>query len=732
MSETAAIESMMRRIRAAVVPASARDVAAAAPPSYVDVELQPTFVADPHGHYALRDLLAYHDAYFVRVAFLSVLQREPDVGGFAHFVDELRSGISKVEILGRLRYSAEGRVRGVQVDGLRFRFALQRAYRLPLAGGLLRLAAAIVQLPANTQNQRVFEAHMMQMLERVQQATAASAARQHEGAHSLARQLRDLSDGVTSSLAANSTVVAAVMRSKADTTDVAGLRDEIGSVAARIHEQAAAAQVAQRRLEAALAERSTRGELATLSADLTAMIEARALRVDVDPMRHRVIELFAAIRVAREDAQLQMDAATAALRQALESKATLAAFAEVRDEVHQLAKQDRARGAQVLHQAEVLKGLVGAARAEARDDIAVGVESLRRMIESKAPAADLEEIAAQVRRMTEAWSALEAKASVAALDEIAAQVERFSAATTVQSRLAGERMVALESLLAAASAEARTERAQVEEVWDAALRDVRVDLVDQGRRLARLLDEAGKRLPAPLAADQLLVFANEGEHGLDALYAALEDRFRGTRPDVRQRQSVYLPRVKAAKAGRRTAPIVDLGCGRGEWLELLRDEGLVGVGVDLNKIFLADCAGLALDVVEQDAVAYLASLAPNSVGAITSFHLIEHLPLKSVIALLDEAHRVLRPGGILVLETPNPSNLVVGACNFYLDPTHRNPLPPELTCFLMEARGFADVEVTPLHPVDADWLRGNKDPMALTLNHFLFGAQDYGVIGRKA
>jgi O-antigen chain-terminating methyltransferase len=136
--------------------------------------------------------------------------------------------------------------------------------------------------------------------------------------------------------------------------------------------------------------------------------------------------------------------------------------------------------------------------------------------------------------------------------------------------------------------------------------------------------------------------------------------------------------------------------------------------------------------VEQDAVAYLRSLKPASVGAITSFHLIEHLPLRVLIALLDEALRVLRPKGLVILETPNPSNLQVGSNTFYLDPTHKNPLPEQLTQYLLEARGFCNVDIHRLHPYE-DWQQLPQDGTQLTarFNAHLYGPQDYAAIAYK-
>ena len=273
---------------------------------------------------------------------------------------------------------------------------------------------------------------------------------------------------------------------------------------------------------------------------------------------------------------------------------------------------------------------------------------------------------------------------------------------------------------------------QAAQSWRDVSGDLKRNLVDQERRLKLLLEEARKRLPEPIAPGELQAMVREEDHVLDALYAALEDRFRGTRTDIKERQAIYLPYIEKAKAGGARAPVIDLGCGRGEWLELLRDHALAARGVDLNRVFLRECAERNLEAVEQDAIEYLRSLKTGSVGAITVFHLIEHLPVTTAIAMLDEAQRVLRTGGALIVETPNPANLVVGACNFYIDPTHRNPLPSELTRFWIEARGFVDVEVLPLHPVDPDWLEGSTDRSALTINHYMYGAQDYAVIGWKA
>jgi O-antigen chain-terminating methyltransferase len=257
-------------------------------------------------------------------------------------------------------------------------------------------------------------------------------------------------------------------------------------------------------------------------------------------------------------------------------------------------------------------------------------------------------------------------------------------------------------------------------------------VLDQDRRLGLLLEEARKRLPKPISVSQIATMLTEEDHRLDAMYASFEDQFRGTRDDIRRRQAIYLPYVQEAKGGSALAPIIDIGCGRGEWLELLRDEGLVAMGVDLNRIFLDGCRGLNLDVTEQDAIEFLRQRKRDSVGVVTSFHMIEHLEHRMLIALLDETFRVLRPGGIAIFETPNPRNVVVGSCNFYLDPTHKRPLPPELSRYLLEARGFSKVEVKELHPCNTEQMvsEGVKEVKDM-LNRMFYSSQDYAVIGRK-
>ena len=258
-------------------------------------------------------------------------------------------------------------------------------------------------------------------------------------------------------------------------------------------------------------------------------------------------------------------------------------------------------------------------------------------------------------------------------------------------------------------------------------------LMMQERRVALFLDEARRCLPETFTHEQLQNIVTEKGHLLDSLYVTFEDKFRGTRDEIKDRLSVYLPLLKEAGAGTEERPVLDIGSGRGEWLELLRERNLTARGVDINETLASQCRQRGLEVEIQDAFEYLRSLPDGCLGAVTGFHIIEHLPMETQLELYAESNRVLVSGGLAIFETPNPQNLLVGACNFYADPTHKRPLYPETQQFFLEYRGFSRVELKYLHPHEAGArLPENEAPeLASRLNDLLSCARDYAVIGYK-
>jgi O-antigen chain-terminating methyltransferase len=219
------------------------------------------------------------------------------------------------------------------------------------------------------------------------------------------------------------------------------------------------------------------------------------------------------------------------------------------------------------------------------------------------------------------------------------------------------------------------------------------------------------------------------------LYNAFEDLMRGSFEDIQDRFKVYLPDLPKGA----TEPVADIGCGRGEWLDLLKNNGIPAYGIDSNPAVAERAAGLGLEVKIADALEHLRSVPERSLSAVTAFHVAEHLPTSVLIELVDLALRALRPGGKLILETPNPANLTVGACTFWFDPTHLRPLPNELLSFIVSSRGFADVETRPLFrdapPVPEPQPDEPTSPtmavMVGLLNHHLGAASDYAVLGTR-
>ena len=254
---------------------------------------------------------------------------------------------------------------------------------------------------------------------------------------------------------------------------------------------------------------------------------------------------------------------------------------------------------------------------------------------------------------------------------------------------------------------------------------IKGELSEYGSLLQRLLAKDSKAAPAPKKSD-----AKESALGLDSFYFSFENRFRGPREEIKARVAFYLPVVRKAGAGTSRSPVLDLGCGRGEWLELLKEHKLEARGVDLNTVMVSQCKARGLKVRLGDAVEHLRAQRANSHGAITGFHIIEHVPFETLMALLGEVRRVLKPGGVAIFESPNCKNLVVGACNFNIDPTHRNPVYPETAEFMLASHGFEKIRIEYLSPVPNPRFDDTTPELAI-IKDLLYGPQDFGIIAYK-
>jgi O-antigen chain-terminating methyltransferase len=243
--------------------------------------------------------------------------------------------------------------------------------------------------------------------------------------------------------------------------------------------------------------------------------------------------------------------------------------------------------------------------------------------------------------------------------------------------------------------------------------------------------EINKPLPLP----DIALGGNAGPY-FD--YFGFEERFRGSEEEIKERQRVYVEFFKEANQ------VLDIGCGRGEFLELLREASIKARGVDLDLDMVLYCQEKGLDVLREDAYTYLESLPNDSLGGLIAAQLVEHFAPTRISDLVTLCQRKLQPGGVLIFETPNPACLAVFARSFYMDFSHIRPIHPEAMKFLFESAGFQDLQVKFTAPVEACMrippLSGIAADPQMTeefnrgierVNELLYGFQDYAVIGRK-
>jgi SAM-dependent methyltransferase len=299
--------------------------------------------------------------------------------------------------------------------------------------------------------------------------------------------------------------------------------------------------------------------------------------------------------------------------------------------------------------------------------------------------------------------------------EIGARLQRLEQRVSSLERLESEQGRTAEALEQLASGFKRLDRG---------MEEFKLLALQQSARLRAQLTESNSSAGAG-AAQRL---------ALDDLHLMLRQHaevFRGDASEIRERLRIYLPYARRACGAGPNGSALDLGCGRGEWLQLLGEEGIPARGIDANPAMAQACRDAGLDVEQADLLEFLRSAPDASASLLSAFHLLEHLAWTDIVEVIDHAVRVLQPGGLAIFEIPNPRNLQVATYRFFLDPTHVHPLPSELLAFLVEARGLREPETLELHPYPDSFRVDGETAVTQLVNQLLFGPQDYAVIAKR-
>jgi SAM-dependent methyltransferase len=213
-------------------------------------------------------------------------------------------------------------------------------------------------------------------------------------------------------------------------------------------------------------------------------------------------------------------------------------------------------------------------------------------------------------------------------------------------------------------------------------------------------------------------------------YLSFENKYRGSKKDIKERQRQYVDLVAKAREQSRGDFVLDIGCGRGEFLEIMAEKSIPAKGVDTNEGMIETCKAMGLDVHKGDALEFLNTLPDNSLIGITAFQVVEHLPVEYLQSFIKSCFYKIKNNGVIILETVNPYS-VLAMKFFWMDLSHVRPIPPETLKFLLDTAGFRNLGITFTSPVPEDLKLKGSNADTKVLNDLLFGDQDYAVIGWK-